>query len=131
MLKQFDAIATLPAQDIKRARAFYEEKLGFSPVEISPDGSATYETGSTRFLVFPTMGKPSGDHTQMGFNVEDLAAVVGELKQKGVKLEEYDLPGFKTTDGIVDLGDERAAWFKDSEGNLLSLAQRAQVPAGR
>src|SRR5205809_5235101 len=101
MLIQFEAIATLPAQDIKRARVFYETVLGFEAVEESPDGGATYQAGSTRFLVFPTTGKASGDHTQMGLFVNDLGAVMDELKRKGVTFEEYDLPGVKTEGGVV------------------------------
>jgi predicted enzyme related to lactoylglutathione lyase len=128
MLKDSEGvIATLPAQDMSRARSFYEGKLGFTPTEESPDGGVYYEAGASRFLVFPTRGRPSGDHTQIGFDVRDIGAEVEEMKRKGVNFEEYDLPGFKSEGGIVEIGGERSAWFKDSEGNLLALAQRASV----
>lgn len=124
MLKITDSVATLPAQDIERARKFYEQKLGLTPEEVGPDKSVMYKTGNTRFLVFPSSGKPSGDHTQIGLDVEDVTAAVSELKKSGVKFEEYDFPGLKTHDGVADMGDDKGAWFKDTEGNLLALSQR-------
>jgi predicted enzyme related to lactoylglutathione lyase len=129
MLKIKEATATIPAQDIKRAREFYEQKLGLKPEDEQPDGSVVYRTGNTGFLLFPSMGKASGDHTQLGLDVDDVISAVNELKSAGVKLEEYDYPDFKTKDGIADMMDgSKGAWFKDTEGNLIALAQR--VPAG-
>jgi predicted enzyme related to lactoylglutathione lyase len=126
MLKVTQSMATIPAQDIKRARQFYEQKLGLTPGEEQQDGSVEYRTGDTTFLVFPSTGKASGDHTQLGLDVDDIKSAADELKRKGIKLEEYDYPDFKTEDGIVDLPDgSRGAWFKDPEGNLIALAQRA------
>lgn len=124
MLKITESAATLPAQDIARARKFYEQKLGLKPDEAGPDGSVVYRTGSTGFLVFPSMGKPSGDHTQLAIDVEDVTATVNELKKSGVKFEDYDFPGLKTQDGIADMGDSKGAWFKDSEGNLVAIGER-------
>ncbi len=127
MLKITESVAALPAQDMERARKFYEQKLGLTPEEVAPDGGVLYKTGSTGFLVFPSMGKPSGDHTQVGLDVEDVAAAVSELKKSGVKFEEYDFPGFKTKDGIAEMGGEKGAWFKDTEGNLLALGERMRA----
>ena len=128
MLKFNRSMATIPTQDIKRARQFYEQKLGLTPREEGQDGSVEYQTGDTTFLLFPSMGKASGDHTQLGLDVEDIKATADELKSRGVTLEEYDYPDFKTNHGIVDLPDgSHGAWFKDTEGNLIALAQR--VPA--
>ena len=128
MLKIKNAAAALPAQDIKRARQFYEQKLGLKPAEEEPDGGVMYRTGETGFLVFPSTGKASGDHTQLAFQVDDVASAAGELKSMGVKLEEYDHPEFKTHDGLIDMPDgTKGAWFKDTEGNLIALTQR--VPA--
>ncbi|HEY0830136.1 MAG TPA: VOC family protein [Candidatus Dormibacteraeota bacterium] len=128
MLKIKSSGTALPAQDIKRARQFYEQKLGLKPGMEQPDGGVMYATGETGFLVFPSRGKASGDHTQMALEVEDVAIAVRELKSAGVKLEEYDLPNFKSHDGVVDMPDgEKGAWFKDTEGNLIALASR--VPA--
>ena len=125
MLKIKSASPAIPAQDIKRARQFYEQKLGLEPSEVQPDGGVVYRTGETGFLVFPSMGKASGDHTQLALEVEDVTSAVSELKSAGVKPEEYDYPEFKTHDGVVDMPDgEKGAWFKDSEGNLIALTSR-------
>ena len=122
MLKIKRVGAALPAQDIKRARQFYEQKLGLTPVQEQPDGSAGYMVGETGFLVFVSTGKASGDHTQMAIDVEDVEDTVRELKKLGIKLEEYDYPTFKTQDGIAELPDgTKGAWFKDTEGNLIAI----------
>jgi len=127
MLKIKESYATLPAQDIERARKFYEQKLGLTADVVSADGSINFKTGNSGFSVFPSSGKPSGDHTQIALEVIDVVATVSELKKNGVSFEDYDFPGFKTEGGILDMGGFKTAWFKDSEGNLLNLSQRAEV----
>jgi predicted enzyme related to lactoylglutathione lyase len=122
MLKIKRVGTAIPAQDINRARQFYEQKLGLKPSDEQPDGSAAYMVGETGFLLFPSIGKASGDHTQMMLDVEDLDQAVGEMKKLGVRFEEYDFPNFKTRDGIADLPDgNKGAWFKDTEGNLIGV----------
>jgi hypothetical protein len=74
--------------------------------------------------------KPGG-HTQMGFVVPDIRAEIKQLRSKGVVFEEYDLPALKTVDGIVDRGELKVAWFKDSEGNMLGLAETTQEGLSR
>jgi len=118
------AKTTLPVEDLARARAFYAEKLGLRPSR-EVEGALFYEgVGSTGFLLFPSGARPSG-HTQMAWFVKDIVASVSKLKSRGVVFEEYDFPGLKTNHGIADLGYEKAAWFRDSEGNLLALGQLA------
>jgi catechol 2,3-dioxygenase-like lactoylglutathione lyase family enzyme len=120
----------LPAQDLERARAFYSDKLGLDPVEERP-GGLRYEGASGRFSLFESAGRSSGDHTQMAFDVDDIDAVVAELRRRGVEFEEVDVPGLRTVDGIAEVEGnypssgtgERAAWFRDSEGNLLGIGQ--------
>jgi catechol 2,3-dioxygenase-like lactoylglutathione lyase family enzyme len=115
--------AKLPAQDVERARAFYRDVLGFEPVR-DHENHLLYECGGSSFLLFPSTGSPSGTHDQLGFAVGDIEAAVEELRARGVELEQYEAPpGCTFRDGIMDYGAVRAAWFKDSEGNLLSLAQ--------
>ncbi len=131
MLKIRRVGAALPAQDIKRARQFYEQKIGLKPSEETPDGGVMYVIGETGFSVFPSTGKASGDHTQMMFDVDDFDGTVRELKGVGVKLEEYDFPNFKTRDGIVDMPDgTKGAWFKDTEGNLVAIGTLVPARAG-
>jgi catechol 2,3-dioxygenase-like lactoylglutathione lyase family enzyme len=123
--------ARLPAQDLDRARRFYAEKLGLEPAEERP-GGLRYQCRAGSFSIFHTTGQPSGTHTQMAWQVGDLDAVVTELRQRGVAFEDVSAPGLRTNGGIAEVADnypsaggrgERAAWFRDSEGNLLGIGQ--------
>ena len=115
--------STIPAKDLERARAFYAEKLGLTPTSEERIGLRYRLADGTRFRVFRSGGVASGAHTQMALMVEDLTATVKELRARGLTFEEYDSPGLKTMDGIADVGYARAAWFKDSEGNLIGISQ--------
>lgn len=113
----------LPAQDVERARAFWRDKLGFEPVREN-EGHLFYECDGASFLIFPSSGSPSGTHDQLGFVVADVAATVQELRERGVEFERYEpRPGATFEDDVMDMGRVKAAWFKDSEGNLVSIAQ--------
>lgn len=121
----------LPAQDLDRARRFYAERLGLEPVDERP-GGLLYRCGETEFALFESAGAAPGTFTQMGWQVDDVETIVAELKQRGVMFEEVDLPGLRTKDGIADIDGnypskgargERAAWFRDSEGNLLGIGE--------
>jgi predicted enzyme related to lactoylglutathione lyase len=125
------ASARLPAQDLGRARRFYADKLGLEPAETRP-GGLRYQSRSGGFSVFQSAGRPSGEHTQMAWQVDDIDTVVAELCRRGVVFEQVDTPGLRTTDGIAEVagnypsaggGGERAAWFRDSEGNLHGIGQ--------
>ena len=116
---------TLPAGDLERAKAFYADKLGLTPATETPAG-AFYEINGSRFFLFASGGAASGTHTQIGFAVDDIAATVDELKQRGVQFEEYDFPGFDKTTSISSVGGVQSAWFKDTEGNLLGIVQLPQ-----
>ena len=131
MLTSAHVNAALPAQDLDRAKAFYRDKLGLQPFEDDGSNVRFRVADGSEFNVFRTSGAPSGTHTQMAFVVEDIAGEVKDLKSRGVKFEDYDFPGLKTKDSIAEAGDAKAAWFKDSEGNMLSIVQRARVRAGR
>jgi catechol 2,3-dioxygenase-like lactoylglutathione lyase family enzyme len=122
MLDQADVLATIPAQDLERARSFYADKLGLTPAEERPDG-LRYRCGNGDFLLFQSSGAPSGTHTQLGWDVRDLDGTVAALRDKGVVFEEYDLPGFTTVNGIAEVDGTRGAWLKDSEGNLLAVGE--------
>ena len=122
MLKQARAGATLPAQDMERAKTWYSEKLGLTPAGDDRFGAATYELAEgTGFALFQSSGRPSGTHTQLGLDVEDVPGAVKELKARGVKFEDYNSPPLVTVDGIAEMGEVKGAWFKDSEGNLLAI----------
>ncbi len=121
------AEATLPASDLERAKSFYAERLGLTPTSEDRAG-VHYVIGGTRFRLFRSGGSASGSHTQLALIVPDIAAQVEALRARGVAFEAYDFPNLKTVDGIADLGFARAAWFKDSEGNLLGVAQSTGDP---
>jgi catechol 2,3-dioxygenase-like lactoylglutathione lyase family enzyme len=130
MLQDGDVSTRLPAQDLARAKAFYAEKLGLEPVEERP-GGLRYQCGSGRFSLFESTGAASGTYTQMAWEVDNIETVVSELLRRGVVFEEVDVPGLRTVDGIAEVEGnypsagigERAAWFRDSEGNLLGIGQ--------
>lgn len=123
MLERYRVHPTIPATDLDRARQFYAECLGLEPQRELPGGLEYECAGGTRFMLTRASGAASGRHTQMGFAVEDVESVVAALKERGVVFEEYDTPNLKTVNGIADTGSIRAAWIKDSEGNLLGLVQ--------
>ena len=116
------AEATLPAKDLERATRFYTDVLGFSVTSTDSTG-VHFVVGGSRFRLFRSGGSASGSHTQLALVVEDVDAQVRALRERGLEFEVYDYPNLKTIDGIADLGYARAAWFKDSEGNLLGVAQ--------
>jgi catechol 2,3-dioxygenase-like lactoylglutathione lyase family enzyme len=131
MFEDAKVATRLPAQDLDRARAFYFEKLGLEPAEERP-GGLLYRVGGTEFGLFESAGEPSGAHTQMAWEVDDIDGVVAELRGRGVVFEEYDVPGLTTVDGIAEVEGnypskggkgERAAWFRDSEGNMLGMGE--------
>ena len=131
MLERSDVAARLPAQDLARAKSFYRDKLGLTPSEERP-GGLRYQCGNGWFSLFESAGAPSGNHTQLAWEVDDVHATVAQLRARGVVFEEYDLPGLKTANSIAEVAGhypsrggvgEKAAWFRDSEGNLLGIGQ--------
>lgn len=128
MLADAAATATLPAVDIKRARKFYEEKLGLKVVQEDPAQGLMIQCGKNTNIYLYQRGATKADHTVVSFEVDDIETEVNELKRKGVKFEEYDIPdmGIKTVNGIATMNGEKMAWFKDTEGNILALGQWSQ-----
>jgi predicted enzyme related to lactoylglutathione lyase len=113
----------IPAKDVARARKFYEETLGFKPKQVTA-GGVVYEFGKgTACFLYPTPNAGTSQASQAFWQVEDIEQEVSELMARGVKFEKYDMPGLKTKDGIVTAGSAKAAWFKDTEGNILAIVQ--------
>jgi predicted enzyme related to lactoylglutathione lyase len=120
--------AALPAQDLGRAKAFYAEKVGLRAFEYQSltarDGQVglTVGDGVNRLFVYPARVRSSGEFTQAVIHVTDVRAAVEEMRGRGVEFEEYDTPETRTENGIAQMpGGGEAAWFKDSEGNLLGV----------
>jgi catechol 2,3-dioxygenase-like lactoylglutathione lyase family enzyme len=126
MIADKQTYTTLPVSDVERARRFYRDLLGMRE-EIVTEGGVMYGSGGTRFFVFPSRYRAAG-HTQMSWQVGNIKHEVAELKGKGIKFEEFDLPGIKSVEGIVQSGPNVwTAWFKDPDGNLLGLTQVGQA----
>ena len=117
---------TIPVVDLNRAKRFYETTLGLKPVldnNASTSGIALFECGSSTLIEIYQRGPSKADHTVATFEVSDIEEEVNMLRGKGVNFEEYDMPGIKTQNGIAAQGSVKAAWFKDSEGNILCIHQ--------
>jgi catechol 2,3-dioxygenase-like lactoylglutathione lyase family enzyme len=116
--------AALPVSDLARARSFYVDTLGLTPFMEGDDVLAFRCADGTDFGVFVSQGRSSGTHTQVTFFCQDAEAEAADLRARGVKLEEFDIPGATVTDGVYDMNGQRGAWFRDPEGNLLAVAER-------
>lgn len=121
MLSESVVTTMLPVRDMERARAFYESRLGLKPGGLRPDGKFVYAVGGSTLALFPKPEGTKADHTAVSFRVDDIGAAIAALERAGVVFEDYDLPGLKTVDHVCVLGAEKAAWFKDTEGNYLCI----------
>src|SRR5690348_10529185 len=122
MLSDKEIHATIPAKDLERAKKYYDEKLGFKPGP-EESGGIRYKCKDSWFLLYPTSFAGTAQHTVAGWVVDNIEKEIAELKARGVVFEEYDYPTLKTTNGVAVLGANKAAWFKDSEGNILGMVQ--------
>jgi predicted enzyme related to lactoylglutathione lyase len=122
MLQDAPMYSYIPAKDVARAREFYERKIGLKPKqEIA--GGVVYEFGKgTACFLYPTPNAGTSQASQAFWDVKDVEREVEELKARGVVFERYDMPG-ADENGIVTAGGAKAAWFKDSEGNIMALIQ--------
>ncbi|MEW5959524.1 MAG: VOC family protein, partial [Chloroflexota bacterium] len=91
MLANYKIHSTIPAHDLDRARKYYADKLGLTPTK-EMTGGLVYEYNGTWFLLYPSAGAGTAQHTVAGWVVNDIEAEVAELKARGVVFEEYDLP---------------------------------------
>ena len=126
MLKDAPIAPTIPASDIAVSKKFYGETLGLGEGKEFPDGSLMFDCGQgTSVLVYPTaQNAGKSPATCAGWNVTDIEAVVAGLTGQGVTFEQYDQGPIKTdAKGIATLGDFKAAWFKDPDGNILAINQ--------
>ena len=115
------ATCILPVKDMDRARTFYEVALGMEALGGKPDGKFVYPCGGTEIALFPKPEGTKAEHTALSFKVDDIAAAIAQLKARGVRFADYDFPGLKTEQHVCVLGAEKAAWFEDTEGNILCL----------
>ena len=126
MLQQSPMYSYLPASDVSRARAFYEQKLGFRASEETAGGVVYKFANGTGCFLYPSGNAGTNRASQAFWQVDDVEREVAELKARGVAFEEYDMPGLKMVNSIVTGGGARTAWFKDTEGNILAIVQLMQ-----
>jgi catechol 2,3-dioxygenase-like lactoylglutathione lyase family enzyme len=115
-------VAMVPVSDLDRSVQWYRDILGLEPAWRG-EGVAQDRYSSTRFDLYVTASAGTAQHTLAAWLVDDVEGAVARLRERGVVLEEYDFPGLKTVNGIANLGYERAAWFRDPDGNILSVGQ--------
>jgi catechol 2,3-dioxygenase-like lactoylglutathione lyase family enzyme len=124
MLQQSPLYAYFPARDLERARRFYEETLGLVPKSLN-NGGVTYQfAGGTAAFLYLTDNAGTSKSSQAFWSVEDVDREIVELSKRGVVFERYDdMPGDRSPAGAVIAGGAKAAWFRDSEGNILAIIQ--------
>ena len=126
-LRRMDTV--LPVVDMKRARRFYHDTLGLDEVDVPEEAfseeNAYFQAGDcTRVLLYKRSERTKAEHTEAMFTVDDLDKAVDDLTARGVRFEQYDLPGIKTDRrGIARQDGMRGAWFKDTEGNILGIGE--------
>lgn len=123
MTRAMDIYSILPARDLQRARRFYSEKLGMEPAEEMPEG-LIYRMGSgAMILLYETPFAGTNQATALGLVTDTFDGDMADLRAKGVAFEDYDLPGLKTENGVIEMEGAKGAWFTDSEGNILALSE--------
>ena len=125
MLGDFPIQANIPVTDVDRARAFYSDVLGLVLADEMPGESLHYRCGSDTWLeVFRTRGGVGSGHTEAGFLVTGIDDLVAGLRDRGVEFQDFDMgEGMATVDGILSMGENKAAWFVDPDGNVIGLFQ--------
>jgi predicted enzyme related to lactoylglutathione lyase len=123
MLSNAPIRAYIPASDVARARNFYEGVVGLVPKE-EFSGGVIYDCGGSEVFLYPTPNAGTSKASQAFWQVSDVEAEVTDLKSRGVKFEEYDMPGIQMKNSIATGGGAKTAWFKDTEGNILAVSQR-------
>jgi catechol 2,3-dioxygenase-like lactoylglutathione lyase family enzyme len=128
MLGKAEIAAIVPVSDVEKAVEFYGGTLGLE-LQIRRDDlpenrEAEFRAGDGSLVVYESVAAGQSRGTVAGFRVEDLDAVVSALRERGVAFEEYDLPDLKTENGIAMIGDLRASWAKDPDGNIIAFEQR-------
>ena len=122
MLNDSTVTANVPAADLQRARRFYADVLGLNPADENPGGLVFTTAGGTSFFLYETAFAGQAGHTIAQWHVDDVPATVAALEAKGLEFEHYDMPGVTWDGSVATLeGMGRAAWFKDSEGNIMCI----------
>lgn len=122
MFEHLVAMPVIAASDLSRARRFWHDVLGRDPVH-SDDGGDIYDVGGVAVHVYETSYAGTAQNTVMSFITDDLDRDMVAMREKGVVFHDYDFPGLTTVDGVAEIYGERAAWFSDSEGNIMAIEE--------
>lgn len=123
MFENLTAMAVLPASDLDRATQWWHDVLGRDPLFTDDDGGmAIYDIGGTTVMVYETEFAGTAKNTALNLLTDDLDRDMTHLRTHGVVFHDYDMPGLKTVDGVAELGEERGAWFSDSEENIIAIS---------
>ena len=123
MLGDYPIDVVLLAPDLEMAKDFYAKKVGLKIVDESPNAVTFTCGGASRLAVSKSTVGTKDDQTQAAFRVKDVRAEITELRRRGVKIEDYDMTGLKTVDGIADIGFAWMAWFIDPGKNCVGIMQ--------
>ena len=123
MLGKADATPMIAVSDLDRAKTFYEETLGLQVDNEWGDEGVTLKAGDTLVNVYRSEYAGTNKATALNFDVDDIETQVSELKSKGIMFEHYDLPGLEQRGDLYVAEGMKTAWFKDPDGNILSLIQ--------
>jgi catechol 2,3-dioxygenase-like lactoylglutathione lyase family enzyme len=121
MLNNETAVATIAVKDLGRARKFYEGTLGLTPVSGEGEEVLVFKSGNSMINVYRSQYAGTNEATGLTWSVKDVDATVRELQQKGIQFEHYDMPQMQRQGDIHVAGELKAAWFKDPDGNILSI----------
>jgi predicted enzyme related to lactoylglutathione lyase len=128
MLTRAPVTTILPVRDMTRARNFYEKTLGLEPKGFAADGNYLFACGGgAQIALIPKPEGTKAEHTALSFEVSGIEKVIADLEGRGVVFEDYDFPNLKTVNHVCVLGSDKAAWFKDTEGNYLCVHEGGQV----
>jgi catechol 2,3-dioxygenase-like lactoylglutathione lyase family enzyme len=122
MLGDSEAIATIAVKDLTVARKFYEGVLGLEIARATGSEALTFKTGRSELIVYRSQYAGSNKATAVNWRVgPEIESVVNALAAKGVAFEHYDMPGLTLKGDVHVFGDFKTAWFKDPDGNIISL----------
>jgi len=128
VLGRAEIAAIVPVSDVDKAMDFYGGTLGLELQvrrdDLPENREAEFRAGDGTLVVYESVAAGQSRGTVAGFRVDDLESVVAALRDRGVAFEEYDLPDLKTENGIASIGDLRASWARDPDGNIIAFEQR-------
>jgi predicted enzyme related to lactoylglutathione lyase len=125
MLGDKSASAVIAVKDMEIAMKFYEGTLGLTKTDMSDPSGTMYKSGDSMIFVYPSEYAGTNKATALAWGVgDDLDKIIEDLKAKGVTFEHYDMPGMKVEGDVHVMGEMKAAWFKDPDGNILNLVNQ-------